>query len=48
MLEVFSADPEHICRGRTAPERLTRVLKFADIAGISAPMLQVISMEISQ
>ena len=48
MLEVFSADPEHICRGRTAPERLARVLKFADIAGISAPMLQAISMEISQ
>ena len=48
MLEAFSADPEHICRGRTAPERLARVLKFADIAGISAPMLQAISMEISQ
>ena len=42
MLEVFSADPEHICRGRTAPERLNRVLKFANIAGISVPMLQAI------
>ena len=48
MLEAFSADPEHICRGRTALERLARVLKFADIAGISAPMLKAISMEISQ
>ena len=48
MLEVFSADPEHICRGRTAPERLNRVLKFANIAGISVPMLQAISIEISQ
>ena len=48
MLEVFSADPEHICRGRTAPERLNRVLKFANIAGISVPMLQAISIEISE
>ena len=38
MLEVFSADPEHICRGRTAPERLNRVLKFANIAGINRPI----------
>ncbi len=48
MLEVFSADPEHICRGRTAPERLNRVLKFANIAGISVPMLQAISIEINE
>ena len=48
MLEAFSADPEHICRGRTAPERLNRVLKFASLAGISVPMLQAISIEISE
>jgi hypothetical protein len=48
MLEVFSADPEHICRGRTAPERLNRVLKFASLAGISVPMLQAISIEINE
>jgi hypothetical protein len=44
MLEAFSANPDHICRGRTATERLHRVLKHSEIAGISMPMLQEINL----
>jgi hypothetical protein len=44
MLEAFSANPDHICRGRTATERLHRVLKHSEIAGISMPMLQQINL----
>ena len=47
LLEGFDADPTHICRGRTATERLHRVLNHAHQAGIKAPMLEEIAKEIS-
>ena len=47
LLEGFDADPKHICRGRTATERLHRILNYASQAGIKAPMLEEIAKEIS-
>lgn len=45
MLEGFAGDPQHICRGRSAPVRLQRALKLAHEAGISTPVLQEIAVE---
>ena len=45
MVEGFDGDPDHICTGRSAPERLHRVLKLAQSAGIATPMLQEIADE---
>ena len=47
LLEGFDADPKHICKGRTATERLHRILNYASQAGIKAPMLEEIAKEIS-
>ena len=47
MLEAFDADPKHICRGRTATERLHRILDHASQAGIKAPLLEDIAKGIS-
>jgi len=41
--EDFECDPEHICKGRTAPERLQRSLDIAKAAGISVPTLEDIA-----
>jgi hypothetical protein len=43
MLEGFAGDPQHICMGRTAKERLQRVLQHAREAGIGTPTLQEIA-----
>lgn len=43
MLEGFGGDPNHICVGRSAPERLRRVLALAQEAGIRTPTLQEIA-----
>jgi hypothetical protein len=43
MLEAFQADPQHGCRGRSAPERLKRNLGFADEAGLPVPKLREIA-----
>lgn len=43
MVEVFDADPQHGCRGRSAPDRLKRNLAFADAAGLSVPKLREIA-----
>jgi ketopantoate reductase len=45
MVEGFDGDPNHICTGRSAPERLHRALKLAQGAGIATPMLQEIADE---
>lgn len=39
MVEGFDGDPQHVCRGRTALERLERVLSQARKAGIGVPTL---------
>ena len=43
MVEAFNADPQHGCRGRSAPDRLKRNLAFADEAGLSVPKLREIA-----
>ncbi len=43
MLEGFAGDPQHICTGRTARDRLQRALKHAGEAGISTPTLHAIA-----
>lgn len=45
MLEAFEADPQHGCRGRSAPDRLKRNLCFADNAGLTVPKLREIAAE---
>ena len=45
MLEAFNADPQHACRGRSAPDRLKRNLGFADTAGLAVPKLREIAAE---
>lgn len=46
MIEAFDADPQHGCRGRSAPERLKRNLAFANEAGLAVPKLREIAAEI--
>jgi len=46
MLEAFDADPQHGCRGRSAPDRLQRNLGFANEAGLAVPKLREIAAEI--
>ena len=43
MVEGFDGDPNHICTGRSAHERLQRALILAGNAGIGTPMLQEIA-----
>lgn len=45
MLEGFDGDLRHICRGRAAPARLRRALRFAREAGIAAPALRAVARE---
>jgi len=47
MLKGFDGDPRHVCRGRTAPQRLWRSLKLAQAAGIGTPTLQKIAEEMA-
>jgi ketopantoate reductase len=46
MLEGFAGDLQHICTGRTAPERLQRALRHAREAGIDTPTLREIAKEV--
>lgn len=41
--EAIEADPQHACRGRSAPERLRRALAHADDAGLAVPKLREIA-----
>lgn len=40
VLTAFDGDPEHICMGRTAPQRLQRALKIAQQSGLNTPELE--------
>jgi len=42
MVEGFEADPDHRCTGRSAPQRLERALRHADMAGLPVPTLREI------
>ena len=45
MVEGFDGDLNHICTGRSAPERLQRALRLAQDSGISTPVLLEIAQE---
>ena len=40
---ALNSDPDHTCRGRAAPERLTRLLTLADKVNIPVPTLRSIT-----
>ena len=42
MLQAFEGDPDHGCKGRSAPGRLKRALEHADEAGLSVHKLREI------
>jgi len=44
LAEAINSDPEHKCKGRSAPERLARVVKIADEAGLRLPKIREIQM----
>ena len=46
MLEGFLGDPEHICTGRSAPERLQRARRHARAAGLATPTLDAIAVDL--
>ncbi len=46
--EVFSGDPEHKCRGRSALERLTRTLGHAAQFGLELPTLRGIADNVKE
>ncbi len=43
LVEAIEADPQHACRGRSAPDRLRRALAHADAAGLAVPRLREIA-----
>jgi hypothetical protein len=40
--EAVDGDPEHTCRGRSAPARLARAIKTAEEAGLQIPKIKEI------
>lgn len=46
MLEAIEADPQHGCKGRSAPDRLKRNMGFADAAGLAVPKLREIAASV--
>jgi ketopantoate reductase len=40
LFEAFRAEPTHVARGRSAPERLARAIALADDAGLDVPALR--------
>lgn len=43
LLEAFNGDPNHGCKGRSAPTRLKRALNYADEAHLEVPKLREIA-----
>lgn len=43
MVEAFDGDPDHPCRGRSAPARLARALAQAERLGLELPTLRAIA-----
>ena len=48
LAEGVYGDPQHICKGRTARERLTRVLVIADEAGLQIPRIKALQIRLEQ
>ena len=46
LVEGIEGDPQHKCKGRSAPGRLSRVLETADQAGIAVPMIRDIQQRL--
>lgn len=47
MLAAFNGDPDHQCKGRSAPQRLQRALQLAAQAQLETPQLQDIKQQAS-
>jgi ketopantoate reductase len=47
LVEAFDADPEHVCVGRSARERLARMIRIADEAGLAAQRIRKIQSDSS-
>jgi hypothetical protein len=47
MIEGFAGDPDHMCTGRTARQRLQRALSTAHADGIPVSTLEAIAREVS-
>ena len=45
MLEAFNGDPQHKCKGRSAPARLQRALNIAKEKGLEVPTLEQIAQK---
>jgi hypothetical protein len=45
LTEAINSDPEHKCKGRSALERLARVLKIGDDAGLRLPKIRKIQTD---
>ena len=48
LAEGVYGDPQHICKGRSARERLTRVLVIADEAGLHIPRITALQTRLEQ
>lgn len=48
LLEGFAGDPNHICTGRSAPQRLRRALRIAGEAGLAVPVLRQVAAAIAE
>ena len=48
LLAGIKGDPNHKCKGRSAPGRLTRAMEIADQAGIEIPKIRDINRQISK
>jgi hypothetical protein len=48
LVEGVYGDPQHICKGRAAHDRLTRVLDIADEAGLQVPRIRELQTRLEQ
>lgn len=46
VLTAFDGDPEHQCKGRSAPQRLQRAIKIANTANIEVNQLNQIALQV--
>ncbi len=47
LIDAINGDPDHTCKGRAAPERLTRVVRSADDAGLRLPIIRSIHQDLA-
>lgn len=47
LVKAINGDPAHTCKGRAAPDRLARVLRSADDAGLQLPAIRSIQQDLA-